>query len=135
MPNVPYDEDSRTANLCVLLHGALKTSTLCALVQVAANGSRNWFGILFSHADSKKKFCLMLALFEPGNEPVPWLGNLLRLGPLDDLNATSQEPFPVKLLGKCFSSTYIYYIDSTLAGTPSEKLERKIEIFRNIKLP
>ena len=44
----------------------------------------------------------MLALFEPGNEPVPWLGNLLRLGPLDDLNATSQEPFPVKLLGKCF---------------------------------
>ena len=58
MPNVPYDEDSRTANLCVLLHGALKTSTLCALVQVAANGSRNWFGILFSHADSKKKFCL-----------------------------------------------------------------------------
>lgn len=105
MPNVPYDEDSRTANLCVLLHGALKTSTLCALVQVAANGSRNWFGILFSHADSKKKFCLMLALFEPGNEPVPWLGNLLRLGPLDDLNATSQEPFPVKLLGKCFSST------------------------------
>ena len=33
MPNVPYDEDSRTANLCVLLHGALKTSSLCALVQ------------------------------------------------------------------------------------------------------
>ena len=42
----------------------------------------------------------MLALFEPGNEPVPWLGNLLRLGPLDDLNASSQDPFPVKLLGK-----------------------------------
>ena len=41
----------------------------------------------------------MLALFEPGNEPVPWLGNLLRLGPLDDLNASSQDPFPVKLLG------------------------------------
>ena len=89
----------RTPNLCVLLHGALKTSSLCALVQVATNGSRNWFGIIFSHADSKKKFCLMLALFEPGNEPVPWLGNLLRLGPLDDLNASSQDPFPVKLLG------------------------------------
>ena len=57
----------------------------------------------------------MLALFEPGNEPVPWLGNLLRLGPLDDLNATSQEPFPVKLLGKCFlvhisSDLYIIYL-------------------------
>ena len=51
----------------------------------------------------------MLALFEPGNEPVPWLGNLLRLGPLDDLNATSQEPFPVKHLGECFLNS-IYYI-------------------------
>ena len=58
----------------------------------------------------------MLALFEPGNEPVPWLGNLLRLGPLDDLNATSQEPFPVKLLGKCFSSTYIIYIQGRNHG-------------------
>ena len=78
--NLSYDEDSRTPSMCVLLHGALKTSSLCALVQVSSNGPKNWFGIIFSHADSKKKFCLMLALFEPGNEPVPWLGNLLRLG-------------------------------------------------------
>ena len=41
----------------------------------------------------------MLALFEPGDEPVPWLGNLQRLGPLEEMNATSQEPFPVKLGG------------------------------------
>ena len=77
------DDDSRTANLCVLLHGALKVASLCALVQVSSassSTSRNWFGIIFSHADSKKKSCLMLALFEPGNEPVPWLGNLLRYG-------------------------------------------------------
>ena len=58
----------------------------------------------------------MLALFEPGNEPVPWLGNLLRLGPLDDLNATSQEPFPVKLLGKCFSNTLGYTADGYPRG-------------------
>ena len=77
------DDDSRTANLCVLLHGALKVASLCALVQVSSassSTSKNWFGIIFSHADSKKKSCLMLALFEPGNEPVPWLGNLLRYG-------------------------------------------------------
>jgi len=126
MPNVPYDEDSRTANLCVLLHGALKTSSLCALVQVAANGSRNWFGILFSHADSKKKFCLMLALFEPGNEPVPWLGNLLRLGPLDDLNATSQEPFPVKLLGHkpSYSSSPVVWIRQASLQSDIQKVLR-----------
>ena len=27
----------------------------------------NWFGILYSWADSKKKSSLMLSLFEPGN--------------------------------------------------------------------
>ena len=40
----------------------------------------------------------MLALLEPGNEPVPWLGNLQRLGPLEDLNNTTADHFPVKLL-------------------------------------
>lgn len=125
-PNTPYEEDSRTPNLCVLLHGALKTSSLCALVQVAANGSRNWFGIIFSHADSKKKFCLMLALFEPGNEPVPWLGNLLRLGPLDDLNASSQEPFPVKLLGHkpSYSSSPVVWIRQASLQSDIQKVLR-----------
>lgn len=38
----------------------------------------------------------MLALFEPGPTPVPWLGDLTTLGPLADLTATNQEPFPIK---------------------------------------
>ena len=44
------DEDLRTPNLCVFLHGALKVEGLCALVRVA----ENWFGLLFSCAEKKK---------------------------------------------------------------------------------
>ncbi len=77
----------------MFLHGGLKMDNMCALVQAAPN----WFGILFSHSDNKKKSCLMLALFEPGPEPVPWLGNLTELGPIADLNQTEGvSPFPVK---------------------------------------
>ena len=47
----PNDDDSRSPNLCVFLHGAMKVESLCALVQV----SKNWFGIIFSCADTKKK--------------------------------------------------------------------------------
>ena len=59
----------------------------------------NWFGLLFSYADTKKKSSLMLALLEPGDCPVPWTGNLRNLGPVDELTATSPESsshFPVK---------------------------------------
>ena len=94
---------SRTPSLCVFLHGAMKVEGLCALVQVAESKElphciqSNWFGLLFSCADTKKKSSLMLALLEPGDCPVPWLGNLRRLGPVDDLTATaSQDHFPVK---------------------------------------
>ena len=86
------DDDVRVANLCVFLHGAFKVENMCALVQV----SDNWFGLLFACSDSKKKSNLMLALFEPGPAPVPWLGNLFQLGPLSELSESSQEPFPVR---------------------------------------
>jgi len=45
------------------------------LFKVASDktSNSNWFGILFSCSDTKKKSNLMLALFEPGNTPVPWV--------------------------------------------------------------
>ena len=98
------DLASRTPSLCVFLHGAMKVDSLCALVQVAegCGGNKplpNWFGLLFTYADTKKKSSLMLALLEPGDCPVPWMGNIRRLGPIDELTMTSPEsssPFPVK---------------------------------------
>eukprot|EP00095_Tigriopus_kingsejongensis_P002907 snap_masked-scaffold336_size202805-processed-gene-1.8 protein:Tk02907 transcript:snap_masked-scaffold336_size202805-processed-gene-1.8-mRNA-1 annotation:"conserved hypothetical protein" len=90
--HVQTDEDSRNPSLTVFLHGAMKVESLCALVQL----STDWFGIIFSCPDVKKKSSLMLSLLEPGSEPVPWLGNLRLLGPLSDLNVTNQSAFPVK---------------------------------------
>lgn len=40
-----------------------------------------WFGMLYSQADSKKKSNLMMSLFEFGSEPLPWLGRISQLGP------------------------------------------------------
>lgn len=93
---VQREEDGRIPTLCVFLHGAMKVESLCALVQVATD----WFGIIFSCPDVKKKSSLMLSLFEPGSQPVPWLGNLRKLGPVSDLNVTNQNPFPVRGMSK-----------------------------------
>lgn len=41
-----------------------------------------WYGMLYSQADSKKKSNLMMSLFEPGPEPLPWLGKMAQLGPI-----------------------------------------------------
>ena len=95
-------------NLCVFLHGGLKPDNLCALVKVADN----WYGIIFPHSDNKKKSCIMLALFDPGPHPVPWLGDLRELGPLAELNATEGlAPFPVKGCNKpSYSSAPVVWI-------------------------
>lgn len=42
----------------------------------------DWYGMLYSQADSKKKSNLMMSLFEPGPEPLPWLGKMSQLGPI-----------------------------------------------------
>lgn len=38
--------------------------------------------MLYSQADSKKKSNLMMSLFEPGPDPLPWLGKITHLGPI-----------------------------------------------------
>merc|ERR1719400_840496 len=86
------DPDSKTPNICVFLHGALKVENMCGLVEVG----EDWYGVIYSWSDNKKKSSLMLSLFEPGLDVVPWLGGLDRLGPASLLNETSQSPFPVK---------------------------------------
>ena len=86
------DDDSKTPNLCVFLHGALKVENMCCVVEVGDD----WYGVLYSWSDNKKKSSLMLSLFEPGLDSVPWMGALDRLGPASGLNETTQSPFPVR---------------------------------------
>jgi len=68
---------SKQPSLCVLLHGSLKVESMVAICKV---GEPNWFGMLYSWADNKKKSNLMLSTFKYGAESISWLGNLYNLG-------------------------------------------------------
>lgn len=65
-------DEGKIPSFCVLLHGALKVENMAALVSVGDN----WFGFIYSWADSKKKSNLMLTILPPGSDVVPWLGDL-----------------------------------------------------------
>nr|XP_054756558.1 integrator complex subunit 14-like [Lytechinus pictus] len=90
-------EDGKTPSFCVLLHGSLKINNMVALVQI----TDDWYGILYSWADSKKKSNMMLSIFSPGSKAVPWLGKFTLLGPClaFDQNPYGEDdnksPFPV----------------------------------------
>ncbi|XP_025775301.1 integrator complex subunit 14 isoform X2 [Puma concolor] len=85
-------------NFCVLLHGSLKVEGMVAIVQLGPE----WHGMLYSQADSKKKSNLMMSLFEPGPEPLPWLGKMAQLGPISDAKENpygeddNKSPFPLQ---------------------------------------
>ncbi|KAM5292168.1 integrator complex subunit 14 isoform 4-T4 [Ctenodactylus gundi] len=85
-------------NFCVLLHGSLKVEGMVAIVQLGPE----WHGMLYSQADSKKKSNLMMSLFEPGSEPLPWLGKMAQLGPISDAKENpygeddNKSPFPLQ---------------------------------------
>ncbi|XP_064079938.1 integrator complex subunit 14-like isoform X2 [Macrobrachium nipponense] len=92
------NDEGKIPSFCVLLHGGLKRENMVALCQVG----ENWFGILYSWADNKKKSNLMLSIFVPGTDIIPWMGKLSSLGPASMLPVnpygTSQNasPFPLK---------------------------------------
>lgn len=84
-------DEGKQPSFCVLLHGSLKVEGMVALCQIG----QDWYGMLYSWADSKKKSNLMLSTFEPGLEAVPWLGKLDQLGP-QALAPLGSEALPVK---------------------------------------
>ncbi|KYQ58729.1 UPF0464 protein C15orf44 like protein [Trachymyrmex zeteki] len=57
--------------------------------------NNEWYGFIYSWADTKKKSNLMLTVLEPGSDIVPWLGNFSNLGPLDTVKS-SPVSFPVR---------------------------------------
>ena len=117
----PDTNDSKTPNICVFLHGALKVENMCGLVEVG----EDWYGVIYSWSDNKKKSSLMLSLFEPGLEVVPWLGSLDRLGPASLLNETTQSPFPVKSERKpSYSSAPVVWIKQTGIQSDIQKVLR-----------
>jgi len=115
------EEDARTPNSCLFLHGGLKVENMCALVEVGDD----WYGFIYPWSDNKKKSSLILSIFEPGTEMVPWLGSLNRLGPLTDLNETLNSPFPVKSDRKpSYSSSPVVWIKQSGIQTDIQKVLR-----------
>ncbi|XP_042229125.1 integrator complex subunit 14-like [Homarus americanus] len=93
------NDEGKIPSFCVLLHGGLKRENMVALCQVGDN----WHGILYSWADNKKKSNLMLSLFVPGVDVIPWMGKLSNLGPASQLPinpygpSDTSSPFPLKV--------------------------------------
>lgn len=115
------DDDAKTPNLCVFLHGALKVENMCCVVEVGDE----WYGVLYSWSDNKKKSSLMLSLFEPGLDSVPWMGSLDRLGPASGLNETTQSPFPVRSERKpSYSSGPVVWIKQSGIQSDIQKVLR-----------
>ncbi|KAI1277998.1 hypothetical protein HDE_14507 [Halotydeus destructor] len=75
--NVMATEDGKQPSLCVLLHGSLKIEGMVAICKI---GNPDWYGMLYSWADNKKKSNLMLSSFNCGREAIKWLGDLKYLG-------------------------------------------------------
>lgn len=57
-------------------------ATVSEKMSCCSVSSPDWYGMLYSQADSKKKSNLMMSLFEPGPETLPWLGKISQLGPI-----------------------------------------------------
>lgn len=91
-------DDGKTPSFCVLLHGSLKVEGMVALCQLG----EDWYGMLYSWADNKKKSNLMLTVFEPGLDSVPWLGkfNMLSIPEAKTSHSSKSDEgssgFPVK---------------------------------------
>ncbi|XP_030621757.1 integrator complex subunit 14 [Chanos chanos] len=117
----------KSPNFCVLLHGSLKVEGMVALVQLGPD----WFGMLYSQADSKKKSNLMMSLFEPGPEPLPWLGKVSLLGPSSDAAENpygeddSKSPFPVQPKNKrSYAQNVTVWIKASGLQTDVQKILR-----------
>lgn len=84
-------DEGKIPSFCVLLHGALKVENMAALCLL----NNDWYGFIYSWADTKKKSNLMLTVLEPGSDVVPWLGDFNNLGPMDSSNDLVVD-FPVR---------------------------------------
>ncbi|XP_053672259.1 integrator complex subunit 14 [Anopheles nili] len=98
--------DVNKESVCVLLHGALKVENMAALVLLGDA----WYGFIYSYADGKKKWNLMLNVLPPGNDVVPWLGDLRYLGTLEDAFPGENPAFPIKSEKRSYSQNIVVWI-------------------------
>lgn len=117
--------DGKSPSFCVLLHGSLKVEKMIAFAQLGPN----WFGMLYSWADSKKKSNLVLSVFPCGVD-ISWLGNLKRLTPAAEMennpykpdSQSGESPFPVET-----SRRRSYHSQASVVWVKSSGLQADIQ--------
>ncbi|GAB0098241.1 DnaJ homolog subfamily C member 2 [Sergentomyia squamirostris] len=113
--------ESTRESICVLLHGALKIENMAALVLLGDN----WFGFIYSYADSKKKSNMMLTVLPQGSDVVPWLGDLRLLGTVEDLlPGETLSQFPVKPDKRSYSQNCVVWIKQSGIQSDVQKVLR-----------
>lgn len=114
-------DEGTTPSFCVLLHGALKVENMSAFVILG----ENWFGFIYSWADSKKKSNLMLTVLTPGSDVIPWLGDLNLLDVADNLMPEQIGSFPVRPLEKrSYSQNSVVWIKQSGLQSDIQKILR-----------
>jgi len=121
------ETEAKTPSLTVLLHGSLRRENKVAFVIVGDE----WYGMVYSWANSKKKSNLMISLLEPGTDTLPWLGDLDKLTPASDFSedkspyADDKSPFPVSITEKkSYSQNCVVWIKPDRLQTDIQKILR-----------
>lgn len=113
--------DGTHESVCVMLHGALKLENMAALTLL----NDNWYGLIYSSSDSKKKSNLMLTILPPGNDVIPWIGDLGNLGVVE----TSMQPndvlqFPIRPEKRSYSQNCAVWIKQAGLHSDIQKVLR-----------
>ena len=121
MVSTMCSDEGRQPSFCVLLHGSLKVEGMVAICQV---GSPDWYGMLYSWADSKKKSNLMLSTFKCGPTTIPWLGDIRCLGfPSLSIPQTQEEINRISSK-KSFSQGCVVWLKQSALQSDIQKILR-----------
>lgn len=117
--SMPAADATTRESAIVLLHGALKVENMAALILLA----EDWYGLAYSYSD-KKKSNLMLSVLQPGNNVIPWIGDMRCLGLMQDALPGESYGFPVKTEKKSYSSGNMSWLKESALQSDIQKILR-----------
>lgn len=128
---VAIEQDvTKQPSFCVLLHNSLKQENTVAICIVGRNEEtdEDWYGMLHSHIDSKKRSSLMLSLLIPGPNPVLWLPSFKIMGSTS-LYADLPQAIREKITNsrgplKSYSSNNVIWLDPESVQADVQKIVR-----------
>lgn len=120
---------TKQPSFCVLLHNSLKQENMVAICIVGkSDDNDDWYGMLHSHTDSKKRSSLMLSLLTPGSSPILWLPSFRTMGS-SLLNADLPQAIRDKISSnkgptKSYSANSVIWLDPESVQADVQKIVR-----------